>query len=79
MGVRGSDISENTTRRMCFNINGLLGGIIATVLLLSILVVLTIWSIQVQKANATTYYELVDEANIQMISKDNYKHYKVVE
>ncbi len=79
MGVRGSDISENTTRRMCFNINGLLGGIIATVLLLSILVVLTIWAIQVQKANATTYYELVDEANIQMISKDNFKHYKVVE
>ncbi len=79
MGVRGSDITDNTTRRMCFNINGLLGGIIATVLLLSILVVLTIWAIQVQKANATTYYELVDEANIQMISKDNFKHYKVVE
>ncbi|RUM67275.1 MAG: DUF4006 domain-containing protein [Sulfurospirillum sp.] len=71
-------MAENTTRRMCFNINGLLGGILATVLLLSILVYLTIQAIAVQQANATTYYKLVDEQNIQTISKDNYKHYQIV-
>ncbi len=71
-------MAENTTRRMCFNLNGLLGGIIATVLLLAILVYLSIWAVEVQQQNATTYYELVDETNIQMISKDNWKHVKVV-
>jgi hypothetical protein len=71
-------MAENKTRRMCFNLNGLLGGIIATVLLLAILVYLSIWAVKVQQENATTYYELVDESNIKMISKDNWKHYKVV-
>jgi len=70
---------ENTSRRLCFNINGLLGGIIATVLLLSILGVLTYLSIQVQAANATTYYEIVDEQNIPMTSTETQaKHYKLV-
>lgn len=63
---------------MCFNLNGLMGGLIATVLLLAIFVYLFIWAINVQQQNATTFYELEDEANIQMISKDNWKHYKVV-
>jgi len=71
-------MAENKTRRMCFNINGLLGGILATLLLLSILGYLTVQAIAVQQANATTQYKLVDESNIQMISKDNYKHYQVV-
>jgi len=65
---------ENKTRRMCFNINGLLGGVIATLLLLSILTYLTIQAIAVQKANATKFYELQDETNIQMKSIDNAKH-----
>ncbi len=71
-------MAENKTRRMCFNINGLLGGILATLLLLSILGYLTVQAIAVQQANATTQYKLVDESNIQMISTDNYKHYQVV-
>ncbi len=71
-------MAENTTRRMCFNLNGLLGGIIATVLLLSILVYLSIWATEVQKQNATTFYTIEDPAGIKMISKDNWKHYKVV-
>jgi len=71
-------MAENTTRRLCFNINGLLGGIIATVLLLTILVYLSIQAVQIQKANATTFYKLVDESGIQMKSVDNIKHYKVV-
>ncbi len=65
---------ENKTRRMCFNINGLMGGLIATFLLLGVLVYLTIWAIKVQQANATQEYKLVDEGNIQMISTDNRKH-----
>ena len=70
---------ENPTRRLCFNINGLLGGIIATVLLLSILGVLTYLAIQVQSGNATTYYQLVDEQNIPMTSTETQaKHYKLV-
>ncbi len=71
-------MAENKTRRMCFNINGLLGGILATVLLLSVLVFLTINAITVQQKNATTYYQLDDASNIQMISTDNAKHYKIV-
>lgn len=63
---------------MCFNLNGLMGGLIATALLLAIFVSLFIWATKVQQQNATTYYELEDAANIQMISKDNWKHYKVV-
>jgi hypothetical protein len=66
---------ENKTRRMCFNINGLLGGIIATLLLLSILGFLTIQAIGVQQANATKFYELADETKIQMRSTDNAGHW----
>ena len=64
-------MAENKTRRMCFNINGLLGGILATVLLLSILVFLTIQAIGVQQANATNFYEIQDPTSIQAISTDN--------
>ena len=72
-------MAENTTRRLCFNINGLLGGIIATLLLLSILGVLTYFAIQIQAANATTYYQIVDEQNIPMTSTETEaKHYKLV-
>jgi len=66
---------ENKTRRMCFNLNGLMGGLIATVLLLSILVFLTIQAISVQQSTATKFYELQDEANIQANSVDNAKHW----
>ena len=72
-------MAENTTRRLCLNINGLLGGIIATLLLLSILGVLTYFAIQVQANNATTYYQIVDEQNIPMTSTNTMaKHYKIV-
>jgi len=72
-------MAENTTRRLCFNINGLLGGIIATVLLLSILAFLVYNAVLVQAGNATTYYQIVDEQNIPMTSTDTQaKHYKLV-
>jgi len=71
-------MAENTSRGL-LKINGLLGGIIATLLLLSILVFLTYKAIQVQAANATTYYEIVDEQNIPMTSTDTMaKHYRIV-
>ena len=72
-------MAENTSRRLCFNINGLLGGIIATLLLLSILAYLTYQAIQIQAANATTYYEIIDEQNIPMTSTESMaKHYRIV-
>ncbi len=64
-------MAENKTRRMCFNINGLLGGILATVLLLAILVFLTIQAIAVQQANATNFYEIENPTSIQATSVDN--------
>ena len=62
---------ENKTRRMCFNINGLLGGVLATLLLLSILGYLTYLAIDVQQKNATNFYEIQDPTSIQANSVDN--------
>ncbi len=69
---------ENPTRRLCFNLNGLMGGLIATVLLLGILVFLTAWDISVQKQNAETFYKIKDPQTIKFKSDDNYKHYELV-
>jgi len=62
---------ENKTRRMCFNINGLLGGVIATLLLLSILGYLTYLAIDVQQKNSTNFYEIQDPTSVQANSIDN--------
>jgi len=67
-------MAENKTRRMCFNLNGLMGGVIATLLLLAILGYLTMQAISVQHANATNFYELKDASNIKMISAENAAH-----
>ncbi len=75
MEVRGTDFEENTTRRMCFNINGLLGGILATLLLLSIVAFLTVQAIAVQKESATKFYEIQDPTSIKAISVDNAKNW----
>lgn len=64
-------MAENKTRRMCFNINGLLGGVIATLLLLSILGFLTMQAIGVQQANATKFYEIKDLSALKAKSVDN--------
>ncbi|EQB39533.1 hypothetical protein M947_05945 [Sulfurimonas hongkongensis] len=60
--------------RGVFVLDGITGMLIATVLLLSILTVLTVWGLSVQNANMTNYYEIKDEKSIKMISKDNAKH-----
>jgi cytochrome c biogenesis factor len=60
--------------RSIFALDGITGMLIATVLLLSILAGLTVWSLGVQKANATNFYDIKDEQLIKMNSVDNAKH-----
>ncbi|NPA59673.1 MAG: DUF4006 family protein [Epsilonproteobacteria bacterium] len=60
--------------RSIFALDGMTGGLIATGLLLSILVGLTIGALNVQSANASNYYKIVDEKSIKMFSVDNAKH-----
>ncbi|WP_321779340.1 DUF4006 family protein [Sulfurimonas sp.] len=50
--------------RSVFALDGITGMLIATVLLLSILVVLTVLGLGVQSANATNYYEIKNETKI---------------
>ena len=67
-------MAENTNRGV-FGLHGVTGMLIATVLLLSILVVLTIWGLGVQQKSATNYYDPTPITgsldNVKMISKDN--------
>ncbi|MCF6309888.1 MAG: DUF4006 family protein [Sulfurimonas sp.] len=52
--------------RSLFALDGITGMLIATVLLLTILVVLTIFSLGTQNANAANYYDIKDEQSIKM-------------
>jgi hypothetical protein len=61
--------------RSVFALNGLTGGLIATVLLLSILAFLTVSAIGAQQANAENFYQIQDETSIKMNSTDNAKHF----
>ena len=49
-------MAENTNRGV-FGLHGVTGMLIATVLLLSILVVLTIWGLGVQQQSASNFYD----------------------
>ncbi len=60
--------------RSVFALDGVTGMLIATVLLLSILAVLTVWGLGVQNANASNFYDIKDPKSIKMISTDNAKH-----
>jgi succinate dehydrogenase/fumarate reductase cytochrome b subunit len=60
--------------RSVFSIHGVTGMLIATALLLSILVGLTIWAMSVQQTSAENFYELKDETSIKMFSTENAKH-----
>jgi len=70
-------VTENTNRNV-FGLHGVTGMLIATVLLLTILVVLTIWGIGVQQKSATNYYDASsitgDLNNVKSNSVDNAKH-----
>ena len=60
--------------RSVFALDGVTGMLIATVLLLTILAVLTVWGLGVQQANATNFYDIKDEKSIKMFSTENSKH-----
>jgi len=68
--------TENTNRN-AWGINGILGMLIATALLLSILAFLVMQAIGVQRAESTHFYDpapIVNSLdNVKMISKDNAK------
>ena len=66
------------SKRNIFALNGITGMLIATVLLISILVVLTILGLGVQQKEATNFYEIKDAKNIKSNSIDNAKHYNLV-
>ena len=60
--------------RSVFALDGVVGMLIATALLLSILAYLSIHAVSVQHANAENFYKVKDEKSIKRISTDNYKH-----
>ncbi len=66
----------NENERGVMALNGLTGGIIATVLLLAILGVLTVLGIGAQANNATNYYEINQDLNgLKFNSPDNHKQW----
>jgi len=69
--------STENTNRNAWGINGVLGMLIATALLLGILFVLVSMSISVQQREATNYYDPAPVVNsldnVKMISTDNAK------
>ena len=69
---------ENTNRNL-FGIDGIVGMLIATVLLLGILAYLTTLAIGAQQGNANKFYEIKDAKGIQAISTDNINHRVVVD
>jgi len=70
-------VTENTNRAV-FGLSGVTGMLIATVLLLAILVVLTVWGIGVQQKSASNFYDPAPITsnldNVKANSKDNAKH-----
>ncbi len=60
--------------RNIFALNGISGMLIAVVLLLSIVAVLTFFSIIKQQKNASNFYKIENEKEIQMFATDNSKH-----
>jgi hypothetical protein len=61
---------DNTNRNV-FGLNGVTGMLIATVLLLSILVGLTVWGISAQQQVADKPYEIKSPSSIKMIDSAN--------
>lgn len=65
--------------RSIFALDGITGMLIATVLLLSILVFLTVLALGAQQNNAATFYKIDNEKEIKMISTENAAHRVIVE
>lgn len=69
----------NENERGIFKLHGITGMLIATVLLLTILVVLTVNAIKVQQNEADNYYKINQDLNgLKMNSSDNHKQYELV-
>lgn len=70
-------MAENTNRNV-FGLHGVTGMLIATVLLLTILVGLTVWGIGVQQKSATNHYDPTPLTgsldNVKANSKANAQH-----
>ena len=64
----------NSNRSVFCRLDGMLGMVIATLLLLGILAGLTVWGIGVQQNSADKYYQIENEQAIRMNSVDNVKH-----
>lgn len=60
--------------RSIFSLDGITGMLIAVVLLLSIVGVLTYFSVVTQAANANNFYKIENEKEIKMFSTENAKH-----
>ncbi|DAB27708.1 MAG: hypothetical protein A2513_11025 [Sulfurimonas sp. RIFOXYD12_FULL_33_39] len=60
--------------RSVFALDGITGMLVATVLLLSILVGLTVWGIGVQNSSAKNFYDIKDETSIKMIGSKEADH-----
>ena len=60
--------------RSVFALDGITGMLIATVLLLTILAGLSAWSLSVQNANMTNFYEVKDEQSIKMFGSKAEDH-----
>lgn len=59
-----------------FGINGLLGYVVAVVLLLSIVFIFGSNAVATQKSQATNYYKIENPFGVKMISEDNVRHVK---
>ena len=69
----------NENERGIFKLNGVVGMLIATALLLTILAVLTINGIKVQQNEASNFYKINQDLNgLKMNSSDNHTHYQLV-
>ncbi|HIC10242.1 MAG TPA: DUF4006 family protein [Campylobacterales bacterium] len=60
--------------RGVFSFHGAIGGLLFVAILLSILVFLEIWALEVQQNSANKPYEIKNIQNVQAISDDNYKY-----
>jgi len=66
-------MAENTSRGL-FALNGITGALIATILLLAVLFLLVFTAINIQKTEATNYYEANNLDKVEMISTGNAKY-----
>ena len=66
------------SERSVFGLHGVVGMLIATVLLISILIGLSIASLTIQANEATNVYKIDNIHDLQMNSSDNNKNYQLV-